>query len=625
MGVLRRALSFGFSALLTLSCGSSGGDAKPSPTVTDAGVDTSVADAAVRPEGSAKVTLLTLTAWQGQLEPLTVTTEAAQTALGGFPVLSAAFKAERAATTDDVLLVTGGDEFGSTPVLSAVFDDEPAIKALDFLGLRATTFGNHNFDLGVPRLRAIIESASYKFVTSNLTNVETELGPKVAMPYYLTEVGTTAPKAKIAFIGLSSPALTAIQFPGKFGSVGIEEPVAAATRAVKAARDAGASVVVALVHAGADKVDGIGTPTGPIVDLAKAVSGVDVWVADHTDIKVNATVNNALVVQNKKRGQGYSVINLTIVDGVLTAKSAINKDAVGTVVGVFPPAPACTLPTECASGTCTAGKCVMSCPSTACKEDFTCVSGTCQKVVIAPDPAADAVLEPYRKALPEKFDVKIAIVDREYKRGGSPQIERVGETPLGDLVADALLKKYAPLGAKIAMVNGGGIRNPLPSPYAPADKTLRRTAVGYAPGPPYDLVVGDIFNMHPYGNAVVVRKVKGSTLWAALEHGFSYLPSANGAFPQIAGFKVVYDPAAPALSRVVSVTIDDGTVVSKDDAKEIGLATVDFINAGGDGYSMLVEAVPSTTLDLLTTIMIDYLKSITPVPPPVAGRIIPKM
>ena len=45
----------------------------------------------------------------------------------------------------------------------------------------------------------------------------------------------------------------------------------------------------------------------------------------------------------------------------------------------------------------------------------------------------------------------------------------------------------------------------VPSTYAPVDKTLRRTAVGYAAGPPYDLVVGDIFNMHPYGNAAVVK------------------------------------------------------------------------------------------------------------------------
>ena len=576
-----------------------------SGAVVDSAVDTPE-DTVVAALGTADVTLLTLTAWQGQLEPLSVTDGKTTTTYGGFPLLSAYFKEERAATKDDVLLVTAGDEFGASPVLSSAFDDEPAVKALDFLGLRATTFGNHNFDLGIARLKQIVETASYRFVTGNLTNVRSELGPKVEVPYWMTEVGATAPKPKIAFIGLSSPSLLAIQFPGKFGSIAIEDPISAANKAAAAARAAGASVVVALVHAGADEVNSTGIPTGPVVDLAKAVSGVDVWVADHTDVKVNATVSSALVVQNKKRGQGYAVVKLKIVDGKLVTKSAVSKDAIGTIVEVVP------------TGT--------TCPATPCTDaTYTCNAGACAKVVKTGDIAADAILEPYRKALPEKFDAKLAVINDEYKRGGSPQIERVGETPLGDLVADALLKKCAPLGAKIALVNGGGLKTGLPSTYAPLDKMLRRTTAGYAPGPPYDLVVGDIFNMHPYANAAVVRKIRGTVLWAALENGFSLLPLANGGFPQIAGFTVVYDPSAPSMSRVVSVKLDDGTVIAKDDVKEIGLATVDFVNAGGDGYSMLVEPVPSPTLDLLTTIMIEYLKATTPVVAPTGGRLVRKM
>lgn len=591
----------------------------------DTAVDATPETAVVEAQGTADLTLLTLTTWQGQIDPLTITTATAATTYGGFSTLASYFKAERAATKDDVLLVTGGDEFGASPVLSSVFDDEPAIKALDYLGLKATTFGNHNFDPGIPGLKKLVEEAKYAFVTSNLTNVQTELGTKVVTPYWMTEVGSAAPKPKVAFIGLSPPSLSGIQFPGKLGSIGIEEPISAGNKAAKAARDAGASLVVALVHIGADSVDAIGTPTGPIVDLAKAMTGVDIFVADHTDILVNATVNGALVVQNKKRGQGYSVVKVKIVDGKVVSKAATSKEAVGTISAIFPAGASCTLPTECASGTCTSGKCVVSCPSTACPDpSYTCNAGTCQKTVMAPDEDAEAILEPYRSALPAKFDVKVGVIDQEYKRGGSPQIERVGETLLGDLVADALLKRYASLGAKIALINAGGMKNGLPSSYAPADTTLRRNAVGYAAGPPWDIVVGDIFNLHPYGNAAVVRKVRGSVLWSALENGFSALPAAIGGFPQIAGFKVVYDPAAPSLSRVVSVTLDDGTVVAKDDMKELMLATVDFVNAGGDGYSMLVETVPSATLEPLTTILIDYLKANNPLTPPTFGRLIKK-
>jgi 5'-nucleotidase len=598
----------GFFALtLALGCGSS----ESNPSATDTGVITdSTADTpeetSVTPQGSADVTLLTLTSWQGQLEPLTVTVDKTATTYGGLGLLSTYFKEERAAAKGDVLLVTAGDEFGATPVLSSAFDDEPTVKGLEFLGLKATTFGNHNFDLGIARLKAIIDTAGYHFVTSNLTNVKSELGAKVDQPMWMTEVGTSTPKAKVAFIGLSAPSLLSIQFPGKFGSIGIEDPINAGKSAVTAARAGGASLVVALVHVGADSVDATGAPTGPLADLVKAVPGVDVWVGDHTDVKVNATLNGALVVQNHKRGRGYAVVNVKIENGKVTAKTATSKEAIGTVVEVVP------------SGT--------TCPTTPCGADFTCsAKGACEKLIKAPDPAADKVLEPYTKALPEKFDAKLAVIADEYKRGGTPQIERIGETPLGDLIADALLSKCKPLGAKIALLNGGGLKSGLPSSYAPADKTLRRNVVGYAPGPPYDLVLGDIFNMHPYANAAVIRKVRGSVLWTALENGFSLLPAANGGFPQIAGFTVVYDAAAPTGSRVVSVTLDDGTVVPKDDAKEIVLATVDFVNAGGDGYAMLVEAVPSPTLDLLTTIVAEYLKASSPVAAPKGGRLVPKM
>jgi 5'-nucleotidase len=623
--MLRRAV---FLLALLAGCGSSESPpATPNDGGADEGAETSTDGSVIEAKGTADVTLLTLTAWQGQLEPLTVTTATTQTTYGGLSTLATSFKAERAAAKNDVLFVTAGDDFGATAVLSSAFDDEPTLKALELLGLKATTFGNHTFDFGTTRLKQIIDGASYRFVTANLTNVATELGSKVAMPYWLTEVGSGAVKPKVAFIGLTSPEILSIQFPGKLGAVSVEEPIAAGNKAVKAARDAGASLVVVLVHEGADSVSGAGAPVGPIVDYVKGISGVDVWVTERADVRVNTTLEGALVVRNNKRGQSYAVIQASIVDGKVTKKSATVKDAIGTVVAVLPAGAACTMPGDCASGTCgTDGKCVVSCPSTPCPDaSFACNAGACQKVVTPVDADAEALLAPYRMALPEKFDKKLAVIDQEYKRGGSPQIERVGETPLGDLVADAVLKRCTPLGAKIALVNGGGMKTALPSPYAPVDKTLRRTAVGYAAGPPYDLVVGDVFNLHPFGNAVVVRKVKGSVLWAALENGFSALPAPIGGFPQIAGFKVVYDPAAAVGSRVVSVTLDDGTVVAKDDSKEIGLATVDFINAGGDGYSMLVEPVPSPTLDLLTTVICEYLQSSSPVPSPTGGRLVRKM
>lgn len=66
---------------------------------------------------------------------------------------------------------------------------------------------------------------------------------------------------------------------------------------------------------------------------------------------------------------------------------------------------------------------------------------------------------------------------------------------------------YRPVRSKastqLGFTNGGGIRAPLPSSYLPVDTTLRRNTPGYAPGPPFDLVAGDVFETLPFGNSVI--------------------------------------------------------------------------------------------------------------------------
>src|SRR5207237_6291308 len=64
------------------------------------------------------------------------------------------------------------------------------------------------------------------------------------------------------------------------------------------------------------------------------------------------------------------------------------------------------------------------------------------------------------------------------------------------------------------------------------------------------------------------------------------MPNAAGFFPQISGFSFRFDPSRPVGSRVVDVTLDGGTPIAKD-ATTYTMATVDFMDAGGDGYTML--------------------------------------
>ncbi len=56
------------------------------------------------------------------------------------------------ATNPNTLFVSAGDLIGATPLLSALFHDEPSIEAFNLMGLDYNGVGNHEFDEGVDEL-----------------------------------------------------------------------------------------------------------------------------------------------------------------------------------------------------------------------------------------------------------------------------------------------------------------------------------------------------------------------------------------------------------------------------------------------------------------------------------------
>ena len=50
------------------------------------------------------------------------------------------------------MFVAAGDLIGATPLLSALFHDEPTVEALGAMGLEVSSVGNHEFDKGVTEL-----------------------------------------------------------------------------------------------------------------------------------------------------------------------------------------------------------------------------------------------------------------------------------------------------------------------------------------------------------------------------------------------------------------------------------------------------------------------------------------
>lgn len=533
---------------------------------------------------------------------------------GGASFLSTRFASERA-QNPNTLTLTAGDSIGASPPLSGFFDDEPAIRAMNLMGFSADTFGNHNFDRGLAHLQRLIDLAGFPFLAANLENLEGNLAG--VERYRIFEVAGV----KVAVVGVVNPEAPTLVLPGSFGGIEVAAPGPAAMAARADAAAEGATVFVAIGHLGVTGFDGDGEPYGPLVDFANAVSGFDVILGDHTDIAYQGVVNGQLVMENRSKGVTFGRVTLQA------------DPATGAVVS-------------------RAGSLVSA-----------TTSG------VSPDEAIELMLAPYRDELARLFDRKIGVAEGEFKRGGN--VERLTEAPIGNLVTDAIREEY---GAAVAFNNGGGLRAALPSSYLPRDHSLRRTTSGYAQGPPFDLVVGDVYTALPFGNSVVTRNVTGGKLYEILENGVSFLPAANGRFAQVSGFSFAYDAAKPVGERVSHVwwhpdLPDDAAdalpdachsagalavcllgsyyqaslqcpagappsvctqpptakgrpaiPVSPDDGTNYTLATNNFVAAGGDGYTMLADG-EGVTRDVMADVVLRYIEAHATITPRVEGRI----
>lgn len=196
------------------------------------------------------------------------------------------------------------------------------------------------------------------------------------------------------------------------------------------------------------------------------------------------------------------------------------------------------------------------------------------------NPNVTAVIE-YLLAENEKITSQLIYAGNEITLVGERELVRTGETNLGNLITDAVLEET---GADAVLTNGGGIR------------------ASIEPG---DITLGDVITVLPFGNYVVVKELTGAQLLEAVEHGVSEYPEAAGHFPHVAGMSILFDAMQPAGERVVSITIGGEEI---DPGMKYTLATNDFLAAGGDLYTMFMDAPTVAEFGSLDEIFAAYLK-----------------
>jgi len=201
---------------------------------------------------------------------------------------------------------------------------------------------------------------------------------------------------------------------------------------------------------------------------------------------------------------------------------------------------------------------------------------------IIADEATDVILAEYDEKLNPILSEKVGVASAEFSHG-VPNVSALG------LWTCEVMAKEA--GTEIAIQNGGGLR--------------RELYVG-------DITMGDLYEVMPYDNQLVKMELLGKDLKAAIENGLLNPDIGDGSF---SGLKVVYDSSAEFKSRLISLTLLDGTPVEDD--KYYTVATNDFILTGGDKYDFSNAKNVVDTFIPIRDVMVNAIKT--------AGTIDPKV
>lgn len=357
-----------------------------------------------------KVQLLGMNDLHGQLD--TDTTVSGK--LAGSMEYTAAALRQREETNPNTLLVHAGDMIGGSPLISALFQDEPTVEVMESLGFDVGTLGNHEFDEGIAELHRMInggehpdgkgtagyDGMNFPVIAANAFDKST--GELITAPYVVKEVGDV----KIGFIGVITQETPEMIVTKGNENLQITDEATAINKYTAELKRQGIKAIVVLAHNPAAQ-----TGYTDKFDAAKIAENiddeVDVIFSGHNHVLNNRTVDNKLIVQAFSYGSAFSDVDLELnpVTGNVIKKSA-------EIVTVF-------------------------------QSDYT------------PDPAVSAIMKKYEdKVAPMKAEV-VGNSLTSLTKGYPSAFDEIGDNGLGNLIADGM---KAAMNSDFALMNGGGVR-----------------------------------------------------------------------------------------------------------------------------------------------------------------------
>lgn len=480
-------------------------------------------------------------------------------------------------TNPNTVGVSAGDMIGASPLLSALFHDEPTIMAFNLMGFDFSNTGNHEFDEGWQELLRMqnggchpvdgcmpgvpeFPGASFEYLSANVIRLDN--GQTLFSSYSVREFDG----AKVAFIGVALETTPSIVVPSSVVGLEFLPEVTTINQYVKYLKDTqGIKAFVVLLHDGAS--------AGPTINSCKLDDPFFANVVMNVDPEVDALITghthnayNCQVTVKKNyapmlvTGAGYNGRYLTDIDLTIASTNGQVIDKTANNIPVETP-----------------------------------------YLTAVPDADMKELLDQYRVASAPLRNEIIGSITADITRNTNA----AGESALGDVIADGQLAATsdpADGGAVVAMTNPGGIRT---------DLIFLNQYGTEAPG---EITYGEAFAVQPFSNILVTMSLTGAQLKAVLEQQATALRTLQIS----ASLTYSWSTSAPIGSKVTNMKIN-GVLV--DPAATYRVTVNNYLSGGGDGFSTLLAGTDLFNGGVDLDAFVDYIFAASPVAPGPQNRI----
>jgi 5'-nucleotidase len=254
---------------------------------------------------------------------------------GGYARLAALIAKRREARKDQgpVLVLDAGDYSMGTAFGAASRETGGELQLMSLMGYDATTFGNHEFDLGpdglgksigaaakAGRVPAVLASnTNFSKQDATLADLQRLAKEGVVRRYLVIEHGGI----RFGIFGLLGK--EAQFYAGGAGAASFSDAIETAKEIVTILREtAKVDVVICLSHGGVQKGKDGRFSEGDDLSLARAVPGIDVVIGghSHTELQEAIIVNSRTpVVQTGVAGRNLGELVISLDNGTLTVES----------------------------------------------------------------------------------------------------------------------------------------------------------------------------------------------------------------------------------------------------------------------------------------------------------------